>query len=118
MAWAGAFAALLTAAFWDAPRVGCLVGGFVLAALLLRTQEILVRAVLRPKDQMGGLDARLLLVLVLPLKYAVVIGALALMNWAGWIRPGALALGFFLGQLVIVAKVCGWILVKNLGAKR
>lgn len=86
---------------------GSFIGGMALAAVLLRVQETVLRAVMRPKSQLGGFDPRLAVMLTLPLKYLAIIGLLVALNSAGWLSPAPLALGFFLAQLVIVAKVLG-----------
>ncbi|RYG69759.1 hypothetical protein EON80_09210 [bacterium] len=113
MLWFGAVITLLTAfGLRSAASVSSLVAGFVLAAALLRAQEIGTRALLRPKSQMGGMDARLFMVLLLPIKFILIVVALATLNYFKLIRPGYLALGFFLGQLVIVAKVIGWLITR------
>lgn len=111
MAWFGAIlVALLAIGLRNAPVTVSFAGGIVLAALLLRTQEVAVRALMRPKEQLGGFDARLILVFALPLKFVVMGAALFALNYFGLIRAGFLALGFFAGQLVIVAKVAGWMI--------
>ena len=108
MLWFGTVATLVAAGvFKDAAGIGSFVAGLVLAALLLRTQELLVRAVLRPKAELG-FDPRLALMVALPLKYGIVIAALAAFQYFGLMRPAALALGFFAAQVVIIAKVFGW----------
>jgi hypothetical protein len=109
MLWFGIVLTLLIAlAQKEVAAVTSFVGGMLLAALLLRAQELLVRSALRPKEQLGGMDARLIVVLALPLKFVLVAAALAALNAFGLIRPAILALGFFAAQLVIVAKVVGW----------
>ena len=87
------------------------VGGIALAALLLRTQEVVVRAALRPSEELGGFDPRLAMVLTLPLKYVLVIGSLAYLQWMHLLQPTTLGLGFFVGQLVLVSKVAGLLAV-------
>jgi hypothetical protein len=96
----------------SAPATTSFAAGLVLAALLLRTQELAVRALMRPKEQLGGFDARLILVLLLPLKFVLMAVALFALNYFGLIQAAYLALGFFAGQLVIVAKVAGWMLAR------
>lgn len=113
MAWFGAVITVLAVVGTrSAPVVSSLLAGLVLAALLLRAQEVGVRTLMRPASQLGGLDARLILVLVLPLKFLVLGGALFALQSFGLIDPGVLALGFFAGQLVIVAKVAGLMLAR------
>ena len=113
MLWFGLVITIL-AAFGtkSAAIASSVVAGLFLAAALLRVQEIGVRALMRPAEQIGGFDARLLMVLLLPLKFVVIVAALVTLNYFKLIVPGALALGFFAGQLVIVAKVAGWMMVR------
>ncbi|HEX8464897.1 MAG TPA: hypothetical protein VF627_09805 [Abditibacterium sp.] len=115
MLWFGVVVTIL-AAFGSksAAVTSSLVAGLVLAAVLLRAQEISVRALMRPAQQMGGMDARLFLVLLLPLKFILVVVVLATMNYFRLIEPAALALGFFAGQVVLVSKVAGWMLTRAL----
>lgn len=109
MLWFGVVLTILAALGLKSwPTVSSLVAGMVLAAALLRVQEIGVRALMRPSEQLGGMDARLFLVLLLPLKFILMVVALGTLNYFHLILPGYLALGFFAGQLVIVAKVAGW----------
>lgn len=109
MLWFGLVMTLLLVPVWHSyGGTFSFAAGLVLAALLLRTQEVVVRAVLRTPTGAGGLDSRLLLVLLLPLKYLVVIAVLGVALAYHWLRPEALAAGFFAGQLVLVAKVIGW----------
>ena len=113
MAWFGALCAVLAAwAFPDAPGLGSFVGGLVLAGAMLRVQEVGVRALLQPKDKLFGMDAKLAMVLLLPLKFVALVLALVFFNALGWLRPGPLALGFFAAQLVLVAKFFGWLLAR------
>lgn len=109
MAWFGAILVVLVGlGLQSVPLAASFAGGIVLAAFLLRAQEIAVRAIMRPAAQMGGMDARVFLVFLLPLKFVLMVGMLAALNYFGMIRPAFLAMGFFAGQLVIVAKVVGW----------
>lgn len=113
MAWFGVVLTVLIAlGFRDAALTASFAGGVLLAAFLLRAQEIGVRALMRPAAQMGGMDARLFMLFLLPIKFLLLIGALATLNYFGMIRPALLAAGFFAGQLVIVAKVVGWMLAR------
>lgn len=111
MLWFGIVCTALAAfKFQTAPGLGSFVGGLVLAALLLRGQEVAVRSMLQPKDKMMGMDARLAMLLLLPLKFVGVVAVLVFFNALGWLRPVPLALGFFAAQLVLVAKFVGWML--------
>ena len=111
MLWFGLLCTLLAAfAFPTVAGTGSFIGGLLLAALLLRGQEVAVRTMLRPTDKMMGMDARLAMVLLLPLKFVAVVAALVAFNALGVLRPGPLALGFFAAQLVLVAKFIGWMM--------
>ena len=111
MLWFGIVCTMLAAfVFKTGPGLGSFVGGLVLAAVLLRGQEVAVRSLLQPQDKMLGLDARLAMVLLLPLKFVGVVAVLVFFNALGWLRPAPLALGFFAANLVLVAKFAGWML--------
>lgn len=113
MLWFGVVLTILAAyGLKSWPATTSFVAGIVLAAVLLRAQEIGVRALMRPAEKMGGMDARLFLVLLLPLKFVVMVVALATLNYFKLIAPAYLAIGFFAGQLVIVAKVVGWMMTR------
>ena len=115
MFWFGAILVVLVAlGIKSAPATISFASGVLLAALLLRAQEIGVRALMRPSEQLAGFDARLILVVLLPLKFIVMAGALYALNYFGLILPAFLAMGFFAGQLVIVAKVIGWAMTRHL----
>lgn len=111
MAWFGAILlVLLATGLKSAPATASVAGGLLLAALLLRAQEVSVRALMRPQEQLAGFDARLILAFLLPLKFVLMAAALFALNAFGLIRPEFLALGFFAGQTVIVGKVAGLML--------
>ena len=79
-------------------------GGFLLAALLLKGQEFIFRqlvALLGGKKSPLGL----LFVVFAPLKLAVVLVLLFVLKQHGLVAPVSLGLGFFLGQLLIVARL-------------
>ncbi len=114
MAWFGAILIVLVAlGIQTAPATISFASGILLAALLLRAQEIGVRALMRPSEQLGGFDARLILVFLLPLKFVLMAGALYALSYFRLVLPAFLAVGFFAGQLVIVAKVVGWAMTRN-----
>ncbi len=114
MAWFGFVLVVLVALGLNSiPATASFAGGVILAAFLLRAQEVTVRAIMRPKQQLGGMDARLFLVFLLPLKLILMVAMLAMLNYFGMIRPAMLAVGFFAGQLVIVAKVVGWMMTRT-----
>ena len=109
MLWFGVVCTLLAAfAFQSGPALVSFVGGLVLAGLLLRGQEVAVRALLQPKEKMMGLDPRLAMVLLLPLKFVGVVAVLVAFMLLGWLRLLPLGLGFFAGQVVLIAKFAGW----------
>ncbi len=113
MLWFGLVCTAMAAfAFQDGPAIVSFVGGLILAAVLLRGQEVAVRSMLQPQDKMMGLDPRLAMVLLLPLKFVGVVAVLVAFNALGWLRPAPLALGFFAANLVLVAKFAGWMLAR------
>lgn len=95
---------------------GSFVGGLLLAALMLRVQESSVRGALRPGADASDLAAKLLVVLLMPLKFLAVGAILWFVNARDWLRMEAFAVGFFACQLVIIARVAGWLLARR-GAK-
>lgn len=113
MLWFGLVCTAMAAfAFQSGPEIVSFVGGLVLAAVLLRGQEVAVRSMLQPQDKMMGMDPRLAMVLLLPLKFVGVVAVLVAFNALGWLRPAPLALGFFAANLVLVAKFAGWMLTR------
>ena len=83
-------------------------GGIVLGALLLWSQELFVRKVLGPRASGEKSSwARAPLGMILPLKYLFIGAVLWVVIEQGWLVPPALALGFIVGQIVIVSKVVG-----------
>ncbi len=84
-------------------------GGTALGALLLKSQEIFVRRVIRPKDappyQLW--DARIPLAVLLPVKYILIGAAFGYLINHGLLHPPAFALGFMTEQVVIFSKVLG-----------
>ncbi len=105
--------ALAAFAFPTVAGTGSFAAGIVLAAVLLRSQEVSVRALLQPREKMMGMDARLAMVLLLPVKFVAVVLALVVFNALGLLRPGPLALGFFAGNLVLIAKFAGWMWMRS-----
>lgn len=96
---------------------GSLVAGMLLAAIMLRGQEVGVRSMLRPAAQTGGLDAKLLLVLLLPLKFIAIGAILWIANSMDLLKLAPFALGFFVSQLVLVCQVMGWLLSRSMARK-
>jgi hypothetical protein len=114
MVWFGIIVCLLMAfALKTAPAIGSFAGGYILAIVLLRLHEVTLRKALRPKSELGGIDSRLVIVLLLPLKMILVIATLVLWNMTGTLEPAPLAGGFFAAQLIIVSKVVGWLLTRK-----
>lgn len=115
------FGALLTllVAFGaqSVPATGSFIGGMILAALMLRVQEVSIRSMLRPAQTKGGFDPKLALVLALPLKFIGIGALLWMVNSLGWLKLGPFALGFFVGQLVLLCQVAGWLLSRTLARK-
>ena len=115
MLWFGIAITVLAAFGWgqNFAATGSFIGGLILAATLLRVQEVSLRSILRPKEQLAGFDARLLVVMLLPLKFLAIGGVLWAADASGFLRPGPLALGFFAAQLVLVAKIAGWMMARR-----
>ena len=112
--WFGTLMMVLSAPLFGYPAgVLSFAGGVGLAALLLRSQEILVRAALRPQEKIVTLDPRLAMVLALPIKVMIVAAGLGVLYRFELLSIGALAAGFFAGQAVILAKIAGWWLVRR-----
>jgi hypothetical protein len=55
----------------------------------------------------GSGKARAAIALLLGLKFVGVMAVMGLAMESGWLLPGALALGFFMQQLIVIAKVMG-----------
>jgi hypothetical protein len=105
----GAFVMLAVLSATKSPPVAVSVfGGFVLAAVLLKSQDLFVRRVLGPvSTSEKNLWMRAPLAVVLVFKYIVVGAVLGVGLEFGWLQPVALGVGFIAGQAVIVAKVIG-----------
>ena len=113
MLWFGIVCTVLAAfAFPSAAGVGSFAGGLLLSAVLLRSQEVSVRALLQPREKLMGMDARLAMVLLLPVKFVGVVLVLVVFNALGLLKPGPLALGFTAGMLVLIGKFAGWMLMR------
>ncbi len=114
MLWFGLICTGLAAfAFPTVAGTSSFAAGIVLALVLLRSQEFSVLALLQPKEKMFGMDARLAMVLLLPVKFVAVVLVLVVFNALGLLRPGPLALGFFAGNLVLIAKFAGWMWMRS-----
>ncbi|RYX86665.1 hypothetical protein EON83_00350 [bacterium] len=103
--------------FQSAAGAGSFAGGMVLAAIMLWGQELSVRSLMRPASQTGGIDAKMLLVLLLPLKFIVVGAVLWVANSMGLLKLGPFALGFFAAQLILLCQVAGWFLSRSMARK-
>lgn len=111
----GALLSLLVAfGLKSVPATGSFIGGLILAALMLRAQEVSVRSMLRPATETGGFDTKLLMLLALPLKFLGIGLLLWLANSLGWLQIAPFAVGFFAGQLVLLCQVAGWLLKRSL----
>ncbi len=114
----GALLSLLVAfGLKSVPATGSFIGGMVLAALMLRAQEIAVRSLLRPATETGGFDTKLVMLLALPLKFLGIGTLLWIANSQGWLKVAPFTVGFFAGQLVLLCQVAGWLLKRVLARK-
>ena len=107
------------AAYWtrSAIGIGSFVAGMLLAALMLRVQEVSIRGALRPASEMQGFDAKLLMVLLLPVKFLLIGGLVYGANVLGLLEVAPFGLGFFAGQLVLLCQVVGWLIGRVLARK-
>lgn len=103
--------------FGTGTAAGSFVGGMLLAAVMLRGQEVAVRSMLRPASQTGGFDTKLLVVLLLPLKFIVIGGLLWGANAMNLLKLAPFALGFFAAQLILLCQVAGWLLSRSMARK-
>ena len=96
--------------------MGSFAGGALLAALLLKSQEIFVRRVIRPKDAPAytGWDARLPLYILLPGKYILIAVAFSTLINRHLLHPIGFTAGFIVIQTAIVAKVMGYMLAQRI----
>ena len=92
-------------------------GAILLAVLMLRVQEISLRALLKPSPLAGGFDARMGLLFALPLKFIGIGAILWWVNAHGWLKLGVFALGFGFAQAVLVCQVAGLLLRRALNSK-
>jgi hypothetical protein len=109
MLWSGALLMIVVLGVSKSAVVaGSFGSGVGLGALLLKSQEWFAHKVLAPRREGENTKwSRLPLAVVLPLKYLFVMAALGIAVEGGVLNPPALAAGFVVGQLVIVAKVVG-----------
>jgi hypothetical protein len=114
----GAFVMLAVLSATQSPQVAVSVfGGFALAAVLLKSQDLFVRRVLGPVSTTEkNLWMRAPLAVVLVFKYIAVGAILGIGLQFGWLQPVALGIGFIAGQGVIVAKVIGRFIALKLRA--
>jgi hypothetical protein len=110
----GVLISFLVAYGWKSgANLGSFIGGYVLAVVMLKLQESAVRGLLRPAKDLGGMDPKLGLLLLLPLKFVAIGAILVGFNLTGWLQPLPFGAGFFAAQLVIVAKLAGWFLTRR-----
>jgi len=95
---------------------GSFAAGAALAALLLKSQEILVLRALRPKgaEPYNGWDKRIPWPLLLFLKYGLVAAAMSYLVRAHLLTPTGFATGFMMMQLIVVAKAAGRLLSRSI----
>jgi hypothetical protein len=113
IAWFGlVFSGLVYAATASISAALSSVAGAVLGALLLKSQEIIVRRILRPKSAPAyeGWDRRIPLWVLLPVKYVLVTLAMGLGFHFHLLLPAFVGAGFIAVQFVLTAKVAGRIL--------
>lgn len=88
---------------------GSFIGGALLGALLLKSQELFVRSVIAPRS--GVVEktwiSKVPLLVLLPLKYILVALTFSFFISRGWFQPVAFIAGFLMEQVVIVSKVIG-----------
>lgn len=114
MAVVGVLASFAAAMQWqDGAKFGSFVGGFLLAVVMLKLQQITVGGLLRPKEQLGGLDPKLGVLLLLPLKFVLVGAVLVGFQMVGVLKPIPMGVGFFVAQTVILARLAGWFLTRK-----
>ena len=96
--------------------MGSFAGGALLAALLLKSQEVFVRRVIRPKDApiYTGWDARVPLFVLLPGKYILIAVAFSFLITHHLLHPIGFTAGFIVIQTAIVAKVMGYMLAQRI----
>lgn len=91
-------------------------GGALLAALLLKSQEVFVRRVLRPKDGPAyeGWDARIPLFVLLPGKYILIAATFGFLIARHLLHPIGFTAGFMAIQTAIIAKVMGYMMAQKI----
>lgn len=120
-----------TACAWGLTRsaaaTGSFVGGLLLGALLLKSQELFVRLLIAPRvdavaeqeqteknGRWRGWLTRVPVALMLPLKYGLVGLAFSVVIARDWLHPGAMIIGFLTVQVVILSKVVGRVIDNRL----
>ena len=114
--WLGALFTLCAYAFTQSYIATWSFGlGTAFGALMLKSTEIFVRRLIRPKDAppYSGWDALIPVWALLPIKWGLVIGTLALLFHYQMINAVAFAIGFPTVQLVIVAKTIGRLMAQR-----
>ena len=115
--WMGALLTLCAYAISGSLVVmGSFAAGATLAALLLKSQEILVLRALRPKgaEPYNGWDKRIPWPLLLFLKYGLVAAAMSYLVRNQLITPAGFATGFMMMQMIVVAKAAGRLLARSI----
>lgn len=121
MGWFGIVMSFLAySAFRSVPIAVSFASGIGLGALLLKSQEIFVRRALRPKNAPAyeGWDKKIPVWLMLPAKYLLVTALLGYAIRNGIVAPIVLSFGFIAAQVVIAAKVIGYILASRVRSVR
>lgn len=121
--WFGLISCMLVWGLTESVKAtGSFLGGIVLGALLLKSQELFVRRVMAPRAGViedgaalkKDLVARIPIAVLLPFKYL----AVGLIFWFAidrdWLHPLAFVAGFLTEQVVIISKVIGRYLADRL----
>lgn len=119
--WFGALLALLVfGATRSLPATLSFAAGAGLSLVLLKSQEMFVRRVLRGKDApaYAGWDARIPLAILLPAKYLLVAAGIGLSLRYQLLVPAAFAAGFTLLQIVVSARVAGRVMSQRVRSVR
>ncbi|MBV9868295.1 MAG: hypothetical protein JO316_23315 [Abitibacteriaceae bacterium] len=117
MLWFGTLLALCAYTLTSSILItGSFAAGALLAALLLKSQELFVRRILRPKDSAPyqGWDARFPLAVLLPAKYILIGTAFALLISRHLLHPIGFTAGFMAVQTAIIAKIFGYMIVQRI----
>jgi hypothetical protein len=119
--WFGALLTLLVFGITRSiPAAWSFAGGAGLSLVLLKSQEMFVRRVLRSKEaaRYSGWDARIPLAVLLPAKYILIAAGIWLTLKLHLLVPAAFAAGFTLLQIVVTARVAGRVLSQRVRSVR